>query len=325
MYKKIASVARQVSLTVVVGAMILYSSQVEARPWYLGLIDAIGGTVYFFAWPSATYERSSFGGIARSYSGIDIKVKLHGKSFAGTPLWTEVIIQVRDDKISGVRWGQNNAIAVQPGQAIKMIGSMLAELNSEYNDSKSPRGGYAEPHELSQEDRRYYEKQCAEGDDHFAEYACWRIMTVSTSAGRKAAAFSRKGCIRGDLGKCIELGAMYEGIPSWRGSGLPENGQMAMGLYRKACAGSESQGCLKLADGYRSGLGDMTNYHKAIELYQWACNAGEATACFNVASMYLDGMGVPANPQQGYSYYDLACRKGMELGCKYRDLVAKRY
>lgn len=102
--------------------------------WYKEFVDAIGGTLYFVAWPTATYERVSFEGLSRTYGGVDIKIKLHGRSaFDDSSLWTEVVVEVRGGEVTDIKWGRNNAIIAQPGETMGAIVELLAELNKEYD------------------------------------------------------------------------------------------------------------------------------------------------------------------------------------------------
>lgn len=99
-------------------------------------VDSVGEAVYKFAWPTATYERVNFQGVAKTSDGVEVKIRAHGISaFDNGPLWTDVILQVRNGKIDDIRWGENNAILAAPGQTMKALGSLLVELNKEYNQN----------------------------------------------------------------------------------------------------------------------------------------------------------------------------------------------
>lgn len=105
--------------------------------WYKNFINNIGEALYFSAWPTATYKEVTLEGISRAYDGVNIKVKLHGKSaFDESSLWTEVIVEVRDGEIKDIKWGKNNAILAQPGETITGFGELLVELNKEYSRNK---------------------------------------------------------------------------------------------------------------------------------------------------------------------------------------------
>jgi len=100
---------------------------------FRAFVDAIGESLYFLAWPSAKYDSVGFGGVRFVEGGADVAVRLHGRSgFSDTHLWTDVIIEIRDGEVQDVRWGNNNAILVQPGKTMEAMGEVFAEMNAEY-------------------------------------------------------------------------------------------------------------------------------------------------------------------------------------------------
>lgn len=108
------------------------SSDSEQRSF----VDSIGAMIYGVAWPTAEYERASFGGVREIAGGIEITFRVQGRSaFGGGPLWTDVAIEVSNGRITDLRWGRNNAVLAQPGETMKALGQVLAELNSEYQSS----------------------------------------------------------------------------------------------------------------------------------------------------------------------------------------------
>ena len=105
---------------------------------YESFIDSIGKMLYFMAWPSAEYRGVTFGGATRVSGGTDLRVKIYGLSaFSGESLWTELVVEIRNDALHDIRWGRNNAILVQPGESIKAFGQAIAELNAEYQRSQA--------------------------------------------------------------------------------------------------------------------------------------------------------------------------------------------
>jgi uncharacterized membrane protein len=105
---------------------------------YRGFVDSVAGSLYFLAWPTATYERVEFGDLQSVHSGADVSFRLHGKSaFDDGPLWVDVVIEVRNGQITDLRWGRNNAILAQPGSTIKALAEELARINSEQSRSHS--------------------------------------------------------------------------------------------------------------------------------------------------------------------------------------------
>jgi hypothetical protein len=108
------------------------SSDSEERSF----VDSIGAMIYGVAWPTAEYERVSFGSVRETSSGTELTFRVHGRSsFGGGPLWTDVTIEISDGNIRDLRWGENNAILAQPGETMKALGQVLADLNNEYQSS----------------------------------------------------------------------------------------------------------------------------------------------------------------------------------------------
>lgn len=108
---------------------------------YKSFVDEVGEFLYFLAWPTATYERVSFSGVSAVTDGVDVKVRLHGKStFSDGHLWTDVVLEIRGGEIRDLRWGRNNAILAQPGSTITALGEVIAELNAQYEQSQISSG-----------------------------------------------------------------------------------------------------------------------------------------------------------------------------------------
>ncbi len=102
-------------------------------------VHAIGQSVYFAAFPTATYNGADLTGIRQGANGTDVVFKVYGISaFGGGNLWTEVIITVKDSSVVDLRWGDNNAILAQPGSTMKNIGKLLNDLNEQSQASKPP-------------------------------------------------------------------------------------------------------------------------------------------------------------------------------------------
>ena len=96
-------------------------------------VDDVGKTLYFLAWPFAKYEGVRFNGLSRVAGGADAKLTLSGISaLDGDDLWTEVVLEIRNGRISNVRWGRHNALVFKPGETVSALGDVLAELNKQY-------------------------------------------------------------------------------------------------------------------------------------------------------------------------------------------------
>jgi len=95
-------------------------------------VNDVGQLLFFFAWPTATYQSVSYDGATRRANGWDASLTLYGESAFGGNLWTKLILEVRDGQISDLHWGPNNAILAPPGSTMRTIGQALAQLNEQY-------------------------------------------------------------------------------------------------------------------------------------------------------------------------------------------------
>ncbi|MEZ5320104.1 MAG: hypothetical protein R2752_22070 [Vicinamibacterales bacterium] len=104
-------------------------------------MDTVASAVFFAAWPTATYRQLTFGGVTRAGSGVDVRVRLHGTSaFADGPLWTDVVLVIRDGRVMDLRFGANNGV-VPPGLTTSLVGSVLAEISKELAESAAASRG----------------------------------------------------------------------------------------------------------------------------------------------------------------------------------------
>ena len=103
-----------------------------------GFADSVGEFIFALAWPTATYERVSFGSVEETDAGMDVSFRLHGKSaFGGGSLWVEVVLQIENGKITDLRWGRHNGILAAPGETIKVMSEALAELNKQHSPAQT--------------------------------------------------------------------------------------------------------------------------------------------------------------------------------------------
>jgi hypothetical protein len=115
------------------------SAQEDGSAKYQKLGASIGKILYFFAWPTATYESATVGGIARAASGLNVVFWLHGKSaFDDGYLWTHVVLLIRNWQIVDLKRGRNNAALMAPGATMKAMGEALNELNNEVARTQRP-------------------------------------------------------------------------------------------------------------------------------------------------------------------------------------------
>jgi uncharacterized membrane protein len=113
-------------------------SLLAAESTYRGFVDSVAESLFFLAWPTATYESVEFGDVEFLSSGADVSFRLHGKSsFDDGPLWVDVVIEVRNGEITDLRWGRNNAVLAQPGSTIKALAEELDRINNERSRSQA--------------------------------------------------------------------------------------------------------------------------------------------------------------------------------------------
>ena len=69
-----------IAFLVVAGTSSLSAQPAADRAWYERLVDGVAGLAYNIAWPTATYERVTFGSLRPVSGGADVTFRLHGKS-----------------------------------------------------------------------------------------------------------------------------------------------------------------------------------------------------------------------------------------------------
>ncbi len=124
------SVYSALSIALVICIATIASAQTgEDRSWIQKFLDSAGAPVYYFAWPSAKYEGCSLEDYRDKQNGWDLVFTVYGKSeFDKSPLWTEVILEIRDGGLANIRWGKNNAFLAQPGSTVKAVVALLIKL-----------------------------------------------------------------------------------------------------------------------------------------------------------------------------------------------------
>lgn len=103
-------------------------------------VDSVGSSLYFLAWPTATYRGVTYDGATKRPNGVDLQITLYGRSaFDDSSLWVELVLQVRNGSVSGIRWGRHNAILARPGETMIALGETLDQLSREYQRSNATR------------------------------------------------------------------------------------------------------------------------------------------------------------------------------------------
>ena len=86
-------------------------------------------------------------------------------------------------------------------------------------------------------------------------------------------------------------------------------------LFRRACDGGESQGCVYLGWMFALGRGVEQDTARAVSLYRQACEASAAQGCFYLGHMHALGVDVEQDQSAAVSYYQQACELGLEDAC----------
>jgi hypothetical protein len=131
--QRIRAIMTALFLTTLLGGSASAQEEREARSF----IDRIGGTVFGWAWPTATYERVNVQSITPVTGGYNATVRLSGQSAFGGVLWMDVVLMLRNGRLYDVRIREHNAILAAPFSTVKALGSMVASMAESYAQSAS--------------------------------------------------------------------------------------------------------------------------------------------------------------------------------------------
>jgi len=105
-------------------------------------VDGAGSFLYGLAWPTATYERTSFKGVFKQGNDRIARITLHGRSgFTDGHLWVDVDVIFRNGALYDIRWGNHNALLMPPGKTVEAMGEVLQEMAEEYERQKQLKSG----------------------------------------------------------------------------------------------------------------------------------------------------------------------------------------
>src|ERR1700722_5036310 len=107
----------------------LVSAQSGDEAWYKRFINSIGKMMFFYAWPTDTYDYMEFGNIDWKKSGADVSVVLHGTSWLEGKTWTEVVVEIRNGQVTNMRFGRYGGALWAPGT---VMDKAIQALNDEY-------------------------------------------------------------------------------------------------------------------------------------------------------------------------------------------------
>jgi hypothetical protein len=128
------------AITLVLGlsAGIAHAQAVD-RPWYERWYDAaredLGKALFVAAWPTAEYQGIRLEGITPTPGGVDVTVKVWGRSWLEGAIWTDVIIKFRNYNVDDIAFGRHSATFFAPGET---MGTLLRELKHQMGPSPTP-------------------------------------------------------------------------------------------------------------------------------------------------------------------------------------------
>jgi hypothetical protein len=194
--------------------------------------------------------------------------------------------------------------------------------------------------------RRACDRNVAAGCTNIGYYTYWGKAGIATDKARGAELY-RKGCNGGDNIGCNNLASAY----AW-GQGVPLDLEVAVRLFRKACAAGVQLACKsakdtevrRLAAGRPAGVppqpaapppDDGVIREKdpgpapvrpmparavegpaaAADHFGRGCVAKQPGACFELALMYLHSWGLPAKPAHAAALLGQACDAGHAEAC----------
>lgn len=82
-----------------------------------------------------------------------------------------------------------------------------------------------------------------------------------------------------------------------------------------ACKAGDLEGCFKLADMQRTGVGGPQDLKAAAASYKKMCDAKDGRGCAGLAYLTVQGRGVAENKTEGRALYEKACDYGDVSGC----------
>lgn len=91
-------------------------------------------------------------------------------------------------------------------------------------------------------------------------------------------------------------------------------GDLAAGLYERACDGAVPDGCMKLGTMLLEARRIQSDPERAVMLFDQACEEGYMPACVRLGESYANGTGVEADLARAATLYTEACREVM-AGC----------
>jgi TPR repeat protein len=82
-----------------------------------------------------------------------------------------------------------------------------------------------------------------------------------------------------------------------------------------ACTAGDLEGCFKLADMQRTGIGGAQDLKGAAASYKKMCDGKDGRGCSGLAYLTVQGRGMAENKTEGRALYEKACDLGDVSGC----------
>lgn len=82
-----------------------------------------------------------------------------------------------------------------------------------------------------------------------------------------------------------------------------------------ACTAGDLEGCFKLADMQRTGIGGAQDLKAAAASYKKMCDGKDGRGCSGLAYLTVQGRGMAENKTEGRALYQKACDLGDVSGC----------
>jgi hypothetical protein len=101
-------------------------------------IESVAKTIYYFAWPSATFKSVRFAGFARDGNNLIIQGTFSGVGFFGDTPWVKLGLVVNKDGIEDVRVMDHQELFLGPFEASKTLGQLVTELSKESSRPRPP-------------------------------------------------------------------------------------------------------------------------------------------------------------------------------------------
>ena len=136
--------ARNVRRLILFVSLIALSSQLGAQQQdrevqqAQSFIQSVAKTIYYFAWPTATYRSVRFAGFDRDGNNLIIQAVFSGEGLFGDTAWVKLGLVVNSNGIQDLRIIDHHELFVGPFETSKTVGGLLLELAKESSQPSRP-------------------------------------------------------------------------------------------------------------------------------------------------------------------------------------------